>query len=135
MAIKWHGTIANGMPKMTEAAAFRQHLATIGEEKEICVVVTRWRNTRSNAQNAYYHGVVVRLIAEHTGMASDECHEALRQKFIDLEGPAELRFRRSTAQFTTDEFEDYIVSIKRWARAFLGVTIPEPNEGENGQWA
>jgi hypothetical protein len=132
-ALRWRGQIKNGMPAMNDAVAFRQHLATIGEGNDICVTVTRWRNTRTNAQNAYYWGVVVRYIAQHVGLTADECHEALREKFIPLSEGA-LPFRQSTTDFTTEEFEQYIAEVKNWSRAFLNVLIPEPNEGEAGQW-
>ena len=46
------------------------------EGKEIEVIVRRKKKSRSLPQNAYYFGVVVKLISETTGFTDEEAHIA-----------------------------------------------------------
>ena len=76
---------------------------------------------RSSPQNRYFHGVVLPLLADHTGYTDDEMKGVVKYKFGI----------KSTAELTTAEFEDFCSRIRMWASRDLECWIPEPNETEN----
>jgi dihydroorotate dehydrogenase len=94
------------------------------------------KKQRSNNQNRYYHGVVVKTLSEHTGFTSDEMHEVLKHKFlktylhvVNKKGSVEeVQISKSTKDLNTKEFEDYMTKVREWASIELGCWIPEPNE-------
>lgn len=100
---------------------------------------------RTNPQNAYYHGVVVPMVADHLTeqhgfpFTSDMAHDLLKSQFL----PASFHrtcpvtgrvFYGSTTDLVRSGDSDeswghYIRSIQAWA-AKSGLQIPEPNEGQ-----
>ena len=104
---------------------------TLLEGKKVEVVVKEYKAQRSSEQNSYYHGVVVKLLSDHTGYTSDEMHEALKWLFLKKPGEHGLPDTcGSTAKLNTKQFEDYISQIKRWAAEEFKIYIPEPNAVE-----
>lgn len=103
------------------------------------VTVEKAQSRRSLNQNAYYWGVVVKLISEHTGYEQEEVHALLKQMFNPKEMPVrdkwgfenEARVGASTSQLSTLDFEVYLERIRRWAAMTLGVVIPDPGESVN----
>jgi len=103
---------------------------------ELEITVKRQRATRSLQQNAYYWGVVVAMLSEHTGYTPDEIHDFLKTKFIpkrlafqDGNGVVveELVLGGSTRSMNTIEFGEYMEDIRRWAAEELDVVIPDPD--------
>jgi hypothetical protein len=90
----------------------------------------RERKQRSLEQNAYYQGVVLKILSEYTGYDHDEMHDALRYKFLAYENVDGLMTILSTTQLNTKEFEVFLSRIRRWAAMDMGVFIPKPNEVE-----
>lgn len=95
---------------------------------------------RSRKANAYYHGVVLRLMAEHSGHSADELHDAMCEMFIPSE-KKQIEFvneltgevvqvetdpRRSSKQSPT-AFYDFVEQVREWARTFLNVDTPDPD--------
>ena len=104
--------------------------------KRVQVIVEKLKRTRSNNQNRYYWGVVVKLIAQHTGHDSEQIHELLKQMFspkwqmvvIVEDKMREVSTPTSTTRLDTLAFEEYLDRCRLWAQDFLGVTIPLPGE-------
>ena len=95
------------------------------------------KSPRSNNQNRYYWGIVLKRISEHTGFTIDETHEVLKAKFLRAwksldtkKGYIEVEYAKSTRDLNTKEFEDYMTQIREWASIDIGVWVPEPNEDE-----
>lgn len=94
----------------------------------------RWDKNRSNDQNSYYHGVVIKLLSEHTGYDEDDMHEILKSLFLSdrerlmWDKRKKVTRVKSTSTLTTVEFEQYLDKVRKWAAAELGVYIPLPNE-------
>jgi hypothetical protein len=90
------------------------------------------RDSRSNNQNRYYWGVVVKLLSEHTGFSQGEMHYTLRHKFLSytkvLSNNERVQVVQSTTDLDTKEFEDYMEDIRRFAIQELDIEIPLPNE-------
>ena len=93
------------------------------------ITIEKYRPKRTDPQNRYYWSVVVGTVAQHCGYTDDEAHEALKWLFLRKRSedgkPATVR---STAKLNTQEFEEYLESIKRWAATELQIYIPDPNE-------
>jgi hypothetical protein len=94
------------------------------------IEVKPYKPSRSDRQNRYYWGVVVRLLADHCGYTDDEMHDALKWMFLRVSSGNKPDTVRSTKRLTTQEFEVYIETIKRWAAQDMGVYIPDPQKGE-----
>jgi hypothetical protein len=88
------------------------------------------RHIRSIQQNKYYHGVICKLISDHTGYTSDEVHQILAEQFLSYEKDGRT-FVQSTTKLKTTEFESYMEDCRRWASMELQVYIPLPNEKSN----
>lgn len=102
---------------------------TVDAGKPMRVTVVKWKKKRSLSQNAYYHGVVKKEIADFTGHTEEEMHEILKQKFcphkiVGFHGEDYLM--RSTTQLSTVEMKDYIEQCIAFAATELALVIPEP---------
>lgn len=130
MIPKFKGKMVRGIVELQELKAYKSYIKTL-EGKEVYLSVAEWKNTRSNNQNNYYWGVVVRLIADTTGYSLQEAHEALKVKFLlqpKIVKEVSLPTIKSTALLNSKEFEDYCAEIREWAIAELDCYIPLPNE-------
>jgi hypothetical protein len=100
-------------------------------EGKLCkVTIEEYKDGRSLNQNAYYWGVVIKLLCEHTGYFDDEMHEALKYKFLPNRpveiGRETIKVTSSSTKLNTKEFMDYVEKIKAYAASELGVIIPDP---------
>jgi hypothetical protein len=133
---KFSGKQVKGMLILENPVQFSSFLRTFGDNK-IDIVVRKIKKERSGNQNRYYFSVVVGLIAEHTGMDPMDTHDVLKQMFLNrvVYMPVKDRLREvvisgSTSLLKTDEFEQYLERIRRWASAELSIVIPDPNKTE-----
>lgn len=102
------------------------------------------KKPRSVEQNAYFHGVILKMLSSYTGHSADEMKLCLRNMFLMkmksypryekkegklIKGISMEQVPVSTSELSTKEFEDF----NKRCRAFgaeLGVSIPLPNEVE-----
>lgn len=101
------------------------------EGKTVEMSIREWKKERSDKQNRYYWGVIVKLISESTGYSDDETHSILSSMF--LKDHKELGGKRytvvkSTTSLKTDEFKQYTEECKRFAATELGIFIPDPTQ-------
>ena len=115
--------------------AFAEEYLTGLMGKVLSVTITVYRETRSNAQNNYYWGVVIKMLCDSTGQDKWSMHHNLKDKFAktpdlnaDIFKEADLFVVESTADMSTARFSKYKEDIQQWASEFLGVNIPDPNE-------
>ena len=88
---------------------------------------------RSNSENSYYWGVVVKILGQEFGTFPDKTHDDLREKFLGYESMVDhngviYERLRSTTDLTTVEMEDYLRQIRMWASSEMNINIPQPNE-------
>lgn len=116
---------------------FNQMVAQIPETWELEVTIARRRATRSAQANAYYWGVVLEALSEHTGYTPEELHDVCKAKFLPKalalnngngEVVDEYVLGGSTRSLKTNEFHEYVEKIRRWAGADLDCYIPDPGE-------
>ena len=124
----------NGRIKLSqgEARLYRDHLATL-EGKPVQVTIGKVKGLRTEQQMRYYWGVVVKLIADHTGHDSDYIHEFFKDKFAPrqtrrVNGEVRIVAGCSHDLFKENFFADYVDHIRQWASAELGVVIPDPQQ-------
>lgn len=139
--MKYTANVIEGKLKIKHEAEFNAELPKF-EGKEVIVDVSLPKSQRSLRQNAYYQGVVVKLLSEYTGYPPKEMHNELKNKFLkktsmfqykDKDGAYHLEESisvGSTTRLNTKTFEEYLTQIRMWANVELGVFIPEPNETE-----
>ena len=130
--LKFHGKIEGHRFRPSEPRAFLTHVKSLSGE-DVTVTVNKYRayKQRSNDQNRYYWGVVIKLLRDETGHSPEELHEILKLKFLlktyQLKGK-QFPGVVSTADLSTMEFEDLMAKIRSWASLDLGIYIPAPNE-------
>lgn len=121
----------------------RQLIASL-EGAQVEVMLRKRRSYRTLPQNAYYHGVVVRMIADRMRelgvegrrgpIKDEEVHELLKVQFltysqlVNPETGEYVTMMKSTTELTRSEMGDYITQCKVWAQDTFGVEIPDPNE-------
>lgn len=129
----------NGRLVITNFESLQSYLSTLPEDVELIVRAKSNDKPRSSNQNRYFWGVVLRLLSEHTGYTTNECHELVKHLFL-LEkvtlhtehGDQVIDTPKSTTSLTTSEMEKFLLDIRQWASYELGLSIPEPNEVEYG---
>jgi hypothetical protein len=123
------GTIDKGKLILDQPQRYLVHLAKY-EGKRIEVILRKRRSKRSDAQNRWYWGVCVEILANHCGYDPEELHDALKIKFLSDRTVDDKGLMRvgSTARMTTDEFIGYTNKVVRWAAEYLHVYIPSPHE-------
>lgn len=138
MEIVTTARLDKGRFQMRNKAAVLAQLARM-RDGEFIVTITPRKAARSIQANRYYWGVVVELIAEHTGYTPDEIHELLKAKFLpkrlavcDGNGEVQGEFviGGSTTKLNKIEFGEFISSIRLWASESLQVVIPDPDTGQ-----
>lgn len=96
------------------------YLLTLGDgEREM--ILQKPHKPKSDAQRSYYWGVIVKMIADDTGMSELEVHEYCKYKFL----PYNVH---STEDLTTTKAEEYYQKIRTFAATELNILIPLPNE-------
>lgn len=137
--IKASGYIKNGKLRInkTELPVFLHKIST--QKNKPCEVIIKFGSKRSTRQNAYYWGVVVELIRlainEQWGetFTAEDIHTFLKEKFIEgdeiVNNHGEvIKIRKSTSDNTKTMQEEYHDLCRQFARDFLNVEIPLPNE-------
>ena len=137
VTLEYSGKVTDGKLKLVHQERFKKELKTF-EGCTVTLTVHKKKNKRSNAQNAYYWGVVVPLVQEGVRdmgdkLTADQIHEMLKREclkgeLINKNTGQVVNFARSTTGITTTEFMDFIEDIQRFAAEFLGIEIPDPRE-------
>jgi len=125
----FQGRIEKGRLILNDPTKYLLRLSSL-EGKRIDLSLKQHRETRSDGQNRYYWGVVVKLLADHCGYTPEEMHDALKLKFLSdrcMDDNGLVRIR-STARLTTDEFIQYTNQVVMWAASDMGVFIPDPSQ-------
>lgn len=105
------------------------------EGKKVVIEVTEHKRTRSDLQNRYYWGVVLKYLSDETGHTQEELHEIMKLRFLK---PVAMIFNGvayniapSTTKLNTGEFSTFIEQIRDFASAELSCYIPSPDEYYN----
>lgn len=96
------------------------------------VEIRAFKKDRSNQQNKYYFGTVLKAISDYTGFSKGDLHELFKSNLLPSKmimlGDKNVSVTQSTTELTTVEFEQYISEIMQFASESLSLYIPSPNE-------
>ena len=126
----FYGRVEDGKLKLENASEFGTYIAKY-EGKDLALIIKRASLIRTNAENRYYWGVVVRMISDEMGVLPDEAHDFLKSLFLKVGVEANGKrweITKSTASLSVQEFEDYVEKCRQWSANELGSPIPMPNE-------
>ena len=86
--------------------------------------------TRSVLQNAYFHGVIVKMLSEETGTDFEDMKDLLKTKFLTKDivvNDKVYTIVRHSANLSTAEFEELTKKCREFGDQ-LNIYIPLPNE-------
>jgi hypothetical protein len=95
------------------------------------IKIKKMYSQRTTRQNKYIHGVLVKMIAGHTGQDHDSVYDFLKSEFNSksvIMNEKEIKMPQSIAELSTVDFEDVCRRARMWALEYLDLIIPEPNE-------
>jgi hypothetical protein len=118
----------DGTIEFDDSKAFRDDCLKL-DGKEGFVSLHKEYKHRSTEQNAYLHGVILKMISDHTGQELESIKGVLKTKYLREKTPIGWRIK-DTSELTTIEFESFNDDCRRWAGEFLSVFIPLPNEAD-----
>jgi hypothetical protein len=125
------GTVDKGQLKLDHPHKYLIQVSALNGKK-VELVLRKRRTKRSDRQNRYYWGVVIQILANFCGYEPEEMHESLKYQF--LRDPANEKYGLpkigSTADLSTDEFNQYVNRVVRWAATNLQVFIPDASQIE-----
>ncbi len=116
-------------------SAIARWCSTFSNGSHMEIVIRKYRSKRTNDQNEYYWGVVIKILSDHFGYESEEMHEELKLMFNPIQSKIDpnRKIGGSTTKMNTVEFysdqDSYVERICRWA-AEQGVYIPPPEKAE-----
>ena len=129
--IKHRITVEKGKVKFSNLELFNQDLRNY-EGKEAYIIIKPFRKNRSDNQNRYYWGVVIKILSDEIGFEPEEMHEVLKQKFLTQEtlriGKEDFIVVKPTHNMNTTEFEEYLSKIRQLASIEWGYYVKLPNE-------
>ena len=110
----WGAQVVDGRLTLDDPDAFKAWVATMDGQR---VTVTVTKGQRSHAQNRYYQGVVVPVLAEQTGYEQPEMHEVLKAEFLPYghASTATLSLRSMLSGFAGGPQKNLIASSRRHA--------------------
>jgi hypothetical protein len=137
-AVEYLVRVKDGKIPKKVSEAIRDKLAAL-EGKTVTIVLGEWKRPRSNKQNAYYFGCVVKRIHEvfveaGNDVTKEQVHEYLKEyigKLTDvliLPNGQKRIIVRSTASLDVSEWEVYMHKCRAFAAEVLDLQIPEPGE-------
>ena len=126
MEVQAIGEVRDGKLTIQHREVFALRLKQF-EGKKVRVSVELKRSNRSNAQNRYFHGVICKMVSDHTGYELDETKEILKAMFLKAECDG-YGFVQPTHRLNTAEMAAFTDRCIRWAAETLQIAIPSPNE-------
>jgi hypothetical protein len=125
------GRIQHGHLKIEGRQVFEQTMARF-DDGPVTLRITAGKRSRTSNQNKFFHGVIVKLIAEHTGYSLSEAKDAILltlipQEITDIKTGEIVRVPGHSSRLTVKEFNELIERALQLG-AELGVYIPTPDE-------
>lgn len=128
------GTVIDGKLCVSEKDSFYQWISKFNGKK-ISVVISRWREKRTNAQNRFYRIYLSLISEELTGgeTSPDWYHEYFKRIFLyteeiclTLKEDKKINFviPGSTTKLNTEQFSRYLMKIE----SETGIPIPTPKK-------
>jgi len=124
----FYGKVENGRLKLDNRERFDSYLS--GLQGDVQVIVEKRKKRRSNQQNRWYQGCILKMMAEATGHTTSEIHEAMKTRFncgvVNI-GSQIVVVPKTTTKLMTKDFADYCERVRSFAASELGLVIPDPD--------
>jgi len=129
------GRIEEGKLYLRSRRVLDRALAT-WKDCDVVVTIEKAHATRSHAQNAYFHSVVVAMVSDRTGYTPKEAKELLKALCLphDLAESGKngrllngLVIGGSTSKLNKLEFIDFLEACVRYAAEHMDMVIPDPD--------
>lgn len=120
------GIVKNGVLALLDRPRFDEWLKSLTGGVELTVGPPK--KPRSNQENRYYWGVIVRMVADETGAWPEDIHHEFKKQFLRIGGSDTFPLIKSTTELTTIETEDFYSKCRMFAASELSMQIPLPNE-------
>ena len=131
MIPSFSATVTNGKLSLANRPEVLRYVQTL--QGDVTVVIEKVKKNRSIQQNRYLFGVCYKLISEHTGFSTEECHQIFKKMFLSYSKKSKITgkekvFIRSTTSLKTDAMDAYIEEVKQFASMELQIFIPDPTQ-------
>lgn len=126
----FYGIVRGGKIAFEDVANWRHRVGQL-EGREVAVTIKAASEIRSNAENRYYWGIIVKIVSEEMAILPEEAHDFLKFLFLKVgveKNGKRWEIARSTTTLSVGEFEDYCEKIRQWSAVELNTVIPLPNE-------
>ena len=119
------GKVTQGTVHLLMMEQYRQYVSSL--EGDVVEVIVRKRSRRrTNPQNAYFHGVVLPMLARAAGYEPEEMKDALKMRFLVSHQDGPLPTVRGTSSLSTAEFNEFIDHCIRLGAEMFDIVIPDP---------
>jgi len=119
----WYGEISGGKLSLSQPELFRVWLGAVKHQGPIEIVIRGVSAGKTNAQLAYYFGVLVKELSDYAGYSKDEADGVLCRRFLTANRGQPNEYVRSKADLTTEEMSAFIDSVILLL-AECGVVVP-----------
>lgn len=116
-----HGNLVGSLD-LDSLKRFTDRVAAYQPGARLLITVELEPRVRTLDQNAFWHGFLVRPLADRLGWTHQAMHDHLKK--IILGG-------QSTTKLTPSQFSEAIEEARAWAQTEHGIRLPEPNEVES----
>lgn len=110
----YHGVIRGGKIELDNREVFRESLDRL-EGKRIVLTLCEYSETRSEAQNRWYHGVALPMLAEFCGCSVKYMDKVVKLHLLPMNAEGEELELASTSDLTTKRFSHFMEDIVQLA--------------------
>lgn len=107
-----YGKAKAGKIELYDTYEYNKFVALLDGEIEI--IIRPLQSKKTTAQDAYYRGVVLKILSDFTGYTKDEMHKVCMDE-VGIE---------STRDLSRGEYSEYISAVKRFGISKLDCYIP-----------
>lgn len=126
---KFWAVVRDGKISWRSPESVAAHMKKFPEGTDLEMTIEKRKEQRSLAQNRWYWGGILPLIAEETGNTVEELHEIFKRMFlekrvVEYRGKS-IAMPGSTPDQDSAQFTDYLERIRGEA-ASMGIVVPDP---------
>jgi hypothetical protein len=127
-----HGYKEKGVGIVSNRGMGKDFVDALPDGAKYRIVMERYYPNRSEEQNAYYWGVVIKMLSNEMSLNKDATHRILTAMFLAIESVDEfgnaIQIIPSTSKLSTVEFNNYMDEIKQFAAETFDIVIPDPEQ-------
>lgn len=110
----YHGVIRDGRIVLDNRDVFKESLDRL-EGKRVVVTLCEYAETRSDAQNRWYHGVALPMLAEFCGCSTKYMDKVVKLHLLPLNAEGEELELASTSDLSIRAFSHFMEDIVQLA--------------------